>query len=159
VKDQHGDIVFQWKADQPNTVLRGFDYSAKNHDFVVLIEVFDAKRKTYSLICRGPSFTENIQTGSLEPFRDSLYFEMVDGSKWVVFLRKVSIVSYYSFSSKRLLAKERYKTPVLGIAKEEIDGGDFLILKNREKGNKIRRYKRQFAGPKPYSNPLLPCSQ
>ena len=127
----------------------------KNQGYVVLLEVFDVKKKTYSLICQGPSFNENIQTGVQTPFRDAVYFEIEDGSKWVVFLSKVSIVSYYSFAGKRLLAKERYRNPVEGIAKDEIGGENFLILKQTEKGNMTRVYKRQFTGPKPYNNPLF----
>lgn len=159
VRDGNGKILFQWKPENKNTELRGFDYSAKHQRFVLLLEVFDTQKKTYSLICQGPTFKENIQSDVDTPFREAVYFEMEDGSEWVVFLSKASIVSYYSFASKRLLAKERYKVPVLGIAKDKIDGGDCLILKNKEKGNIIRRFKRQFIGAKPYNNPLLPIRE
>ncbi len=156
VSDKDGKIVFQWKTEHNHTRLRGFDYSRKNQGFVVILEVFDVKKKTYSLICEGPSFEENVHADVQEPFRDAVYFELEDGSEWIVFLRKVSTVSYYSFASKRLLAIQRYRNPVEGIAKDEIGGENFIILEQSEKGNITRFYKQQFTGLRPYSTPLLP---
>lgn len=155
ISDLNGKVVFQWMPERKNVALIGFDYSNKNKGFVVLTEIFDPKKKTYSLICIGPNFNENIQTDTDMPFREAVYFEMGDGAKWVVFLTKVSDVSSYSFVCKRLLAWSQYRTPVVGIGKAKIGGENFLIIKKKEKGDIVRLYKRKFTGHKPYNNPLL----
>ncbi len=76
--------------------------------------------------------------------------------QWVVFLTNGDILSYYHFAEKRLMAKEKYPTPVLGIGKSVIDGKNYLILKQAGKGKAVRQFKKEFAGSRSVRNPLLP---
>ena len=160
VRDRTGETLFRWKAKDGNTSLKDFSYSSKCKDFVVLLELSDPEKKLYSLVCRGPGFEEKVKTGNRSPFGGAVYFEIQNETEerdqWVVFLTNNDILSYYHFAKKRLMAKEKYPTPVLGIEKSVMDGNEYLILNQAGKGNTVRQFKKEFSGPKPARNPLLP---
>lgn len=159
VSDETGNPIFQWEAEDHNTSLKDCAYSEQHKNFVLLLEAFDPEKKSYSLVCRGPGFEENVLTDAQAPIGDAAYFEIrtetENTDQWVVFLTKGNIVSYYNFARDRLLAKEQYPTPVLGVDRSFIDGKNYLILK-QGKGNAVRQFKKEFTGSRPARNPLLP---